>query len=152
MFKSRYKTSWHLLALLLIASPAALADDKPILIAQRAERGGVGAGAWQILRKPMELPDLPAYTGQSQFISGLMYPNKPGGAAISMRYMAKEDAGTVSQWYADTLKANSWKTAKATNDSSIRAQKGGNGVTIRVTPAKKSGFKSEMKISYKLSQ
>jgi len=134
--------------LLIFSAGSAMASDKPILIAQRADHGGVGDGAWQLLKKPMDLPDLPKYGGQTQFVGGLMYPNKAGGPAITMRYLSKDAADVVSQWYEDSLKANSWTTSSVKD--SIKGQKGHNGVVVRVSSTKQKGFKSEIKISYKL--
>ncbi|MCA9800900.1 MAG: hypothetical protein KC777_02885 [Cyanobacteria bacterium HKST-UBA02] len=135
--------------MLLFSAGSAMASDKPILIAQRrADHGGVGDGAWQLLKKPMDLPDLPKYGGQTQFVGGLMYPNKPGGPAITMRYLTTDAPAVVSQWYEDSLKANTWSTTSIKD--TIKGQKGHNGVMVRVSPSTQKGYKSEIKISYKL--
>ncbi|MBX9692168.1 MAG: hypothetical protein K2Z81_07280 [Cyanobacteria bacterium] len=120
-------------------------------LSSAVERGGVGTGAWQLLRQPMNLPNLPAYSGKAQFVKGLMYPNKPGGPAINLQYNVSEDPGTVISWYSDALDSYQWHSKKNQNQTLIRATRGDNGVVVRVTPSNKKGFRSELQISYKLS-
>lgn len=132
------------LACLVIFSQAAFA--------QRAEKGGTGTAAWQLIKQPMTLPDLPSYSGQATFLHGLMYPNKPGGPAINMMFKTKEAPGTVLGWYKDTLKGYNWTIKPDKNDNAVRATKGKNGVIINVGASKTPGFLGELKISYKLSR
>ena len=107
------------------AQPAAQAQMQVIngkrrYLAQRAESGGTGEGAWQLLKQPMDLPDLPRYTGAgTQFVEGLMYPNKPGGAAITMIYHAKEVPDVVRDWYGDALASYQWKVLPAGKGETI---------------------------------
>lgn len=124
------------------------------MLAQRAESGGTGEATWRLLKQPMDLPDVPRYTGAgTEFAEGLMYPNKPGGAAVSMTYRIKETPDVVIHWYEDALKNYQWKTKTSGNGahSIVTGQHGGNNITVTVTPAKSRGFRTECRISYKLS-
>ncbi|HMO23315.1 MAG TPA: hypothetical protein PKD05_14435 [Candidatus Melainabacteria bacterium] len=127
-------------------------EKRGILIAQRAERGGTGTAAWQLVKQPMELPDLPQYSGKATFTHGLMYPNKPGGPAINLMFKVKDHPDAVMQWYRDTLKANSWKVIPDKNQNAVRATKGKNGVVVNVGASKAPGYFTELKISYKLAR
>lgn len=123
-----------------------------LLIAQRAESGGTGEGAWRLLHQPMDLPDLPKYTGQAQFVQGLMYPNKAGGAAITMSYRAKETPDVVLGWYSDALANYHWKIAPSKSTTMIKAVNGKNGITVNVGPGKAiGGYKTAINISFKLA-
>ena len=129
-----------------------LLTHNPSAFAQRAESGGTGTAAWKLAKKPMNLPDLPSYSGKATFTNGLMYPNKPGGPAINLMYKAKEPPEQVMSWYQDTLKGNSWSVVPTKNPNSLRANKGKNGVVVNVSPSKTPGYSTELKISYKLAR
>ncbi len=139
---------------LLLCPPAVAqhrANSSSQFLAQAVDRGGVGTGAWELLRQPMNLPNLPMYTGKAHFIKGLMYPNKPGGAAIELHYVVTEDPQSVMSWYSGALDSYQWKSKKAHNECLIRATRGDNGVVVKVTPTRKKGYRSELQISYKLN-
>ncbi|MDZ4832463.1 MAG: hypothetical protein SGJ27_01555 [Candidatus Melainabacteria bacterium] len=122
------------------------------LLAQRSESGGTGEGAWQLLHRPPDLPNLPSYTGTgAQFAEGLMYPNKPGGAAISVTYRAKESPDTVRGWYEDALANYHWKVQKSNDHNLLMASNGPNNVTVKVTPSKGKVYKTDLKITFKLA-
>lgn len=132
----------------------ALAEKrKKWLLAQRAESGGTGEGAWQLIHRPMDLPNLPPYTGTgATFVEGLMYPNKPGGAAISLTYRAKETPDVVMAWYEEALTNYHWKMGKTKADNgAVTAVNGDNGVSILTQPSKAKGYKSDIKITFKLA-
>ncbi|MBX3072946.1 hypothetical protein KF913_03455 [Candidatus Obscuribacterales bacterium] len=124
------------------------------MLAQRAESGGTGEAAWRLLKQPMDLPDLPRYTGAGTlFTEGLLYPNKPGGAAVTMTYRAKEAPDVVLGWYEDALKSYQWKV-KTTGSgalSTITGQHGSNNVTVNVSPCKDKTYRTDLRISFKLS-
>jgi len=131
---------------------AAEAAKRKWLLAQRAESGGTGEGAWQLLKQPMDLPDVPRYSGAgAQFIEGLMYPNKPGGAAISLTYRVKEAPDAVLGWYQDALANYQWKMGQSKDPNMLKGSHGRNGVTVTVTPTKQKGFRTDLRISYKIS-
>jgi hypothetical protein len=136
------------------AQKAALAAKrKKWLLAQRSEAGGTGEGAWQLIHRPMDLPNLPQYTGTgATFVEGLMYPNKPGGAAISLTYQAKEAPDVVMSWYEEALVNYHWKVSKAKSEKgAVMAVNGDNGVTINVKPAKSKVYRTDLKITFKLA-
>ncbi len=123
------------------------------MLAQRSEYGGSGEAAWQLMKQPLDLPNLPQYTGAGAvFVEGLMYPNKPGGAAFSMTFRAKEAPDVVLDWYQEALANYKWKiTPTKKGSNTIDALNGSNGVTVKVTPTKAKGFRTDYKISFKLS-
>ncbi len=124
------------------------------LLAQRAESGGSGEAAWRLLKQPMDLPDLPRYSGTGTlFTEGLLYPNKPGGAAVTMTYRAKEAPDVVLGWYEDALKSYQWKV-KTTGSgalATVTGQHGSNNVTVNVSPCKDKAYRTDLRISFKLS-
>jgi hypothetical protein len=138
-----------------VVDPKALAAKRRWLLAQRAESGGTGEASWRLLKAPMDLPDVPRYTGAgTEFSEGLLYPNKPGGAAVSMTYRAKEAPDVVLSWYEDALKNYQWKTkTKGTGANAvISGMHGNNGITVTVSPTKARGFRTDLRISYKLAR
>lgn len=140
------------LSYLFLALVCSLICFGPEAYAQAAERGGTGTGTWYLVKTPMQLPDLPKYSGKALFSKGLMYPNKPGGSAINLMYKVKEPPSSVLQWYKDTLKAYSWKVVKTKNSNAVRATHGKNGVVVNVSDSKTPGYQTELKISYKLAR
>lgn len=131
-----------------------VARKKKWLLAQRTESGGTGEGAWRLIKKPMDLPNLPQYTGAgATFVEGLMYPNKPGGAAISLTYRAKEAPDVVMSWYEEALANYHWKIQKIkAENANLTAFNGDNGVTVAVRPAKLKAFRTDIKITFKLAR
>ncbi len=135
------------------AQKAALeAKRRKWMLAQRSESGGSGEAAWQLIHRPMDLPNLPQYTGTgATFVEGLMYPNKPGGAHISLTYRAKEAPDVVMSWYEDALTNYHWKISKNKNEKgAVVATNGDNGVTVNVKPAGQKGYKTDLRITFKL--
>lgn len=152
--KSTGRTADNRTAAVATETPAQATARRRWMLAQRAESGGTGEATWRLLKQPMDLPDVPRYTGAgTEFAEGLMYPNKPGGAAVSMTYRIKETPDVVIHWYEDALKNYQWKTKTSGNGahSIVTGQHGGNNITVTVTPAKSRGFRTECRISYKLS-
>ncbi len=144
-----------LLALSLGAGQqAAQAQPGRYLIAQAAERGGQGEGAWQLLREPMELPGLPAPTG-FQYKSGLMYPNKKGGPSIGMRYVTQQDPSTAASRYREALRDSQWNVRPAVSGSKglvISASKGKNSCQITVSGSNDPAFPTMIYISYQMGR
>ncbi len=123
--------------------------------AQHADSGGTGQGFWQLLKQPITLPDIPQYSGQAQFVSGLMYPNKIGGPTVSMQFRAREAPDTVLEWYQEALKAYKWvgRKAPATNRGrSYEAFKGKSTITISVNDCNFQGFRTNFKLSCKVAR
>lgn len=124
-------------------------------MAQHADSGGEGQGFWQLLKQPISIPDVPQYSGQAQFVSGLMYPNKPGGPTVSMQYRAREAPDTVIAWYEEALKAYKWigrKPPAASRGRTYEASKGASSITVTVNDSTVRGFLSDIKLSCKVSR
>lgn len=126
------------------------------VMAQHADSGGQGQAFWQLLKTPISLPDIPQYSGQAQFVSGLMYPNKPGGPTVSLQYRAREAPDTVITWYEEALKAYKWVGRRAPQNSTggrvYEASKGKSSITVTAADSRVRGFLTEFKISCKVSR
>ena len=125
------------------------------LLAQHSESGGTGEAAWQLLKQPLDLPDLPKYGGHAEFIDGLMYPNKPGGPAVTLHYKVKEAPSEVLNWYADALKNYQWildRGRQTANSTSVSGKHGKNGCTITVSHCKEKGYPCDLRISFKITR
>lgn len=100
-----------------------------------------------VQRKPIDLPGLPPYTGKMNFLFAMTCPNVAGGPSYTMRFEAQEDANSVVQWYADSLRANRWQvTAKS---STVTARSAEANCIVNVTPGQSREFKSAVTIIYK---
>lgn len=62
----------------------------------------------QPLGSAPQLPDVPAYTGKSQFSVGYMYPNSDGGPSYTVSMGAREKPEHVINWYKDSLRSYGW--------------------------------------------
>ena len=101
----------------------------------------------QVLKEPVSLPDLPAYTGQSKFIFGISYPGVKSGASIGLRFCVKEDAAQVIDWYRTALHGYKW-TVTATQNG-LTATKGDNSCTITLSKPTMVGYRADLNIGYK---
>lgn len=133
------------------ADEAGSAPSSALLLAQAADRGGTGEGAWQVLREPVQLPDFPAYSGKATFNGGLMYPNKQGGPAIGLRYSAREDPESILGWYEEALKSYKWAVNRQRGvvPGSVTATKGGSSCVVQASPSRKPGFATDLYINFK---
>jgi len=110
-------------------------------------------GRFVTLSSPMELPDVPKYTGRATFVSGLQYPDNPHGPVVLLTYRVHEDVAEVLQWYADSLKAYLWKVQEFKPETSqVLASKGHTACTILVSQYKGPGFRTEVTITYKVGK
>lgn len=127
-----------------------------VVMAQHADSGGQGQAFWQLLKTPITLPDVPQYSGQAQFISGLMYPNKPGGPTVSLQYRAREAPDTVIAWYEEALKAYKWMGRRVPQNSTggrvYEASKGQSSITVTATDCRVRGFLTDFKLSCKVAR
>jgi hypothetical protein len=107
--------------------------------------------ATQKLLQPVEIPNLPAYSGRAKFIEGLRYPNDTSGQRLGMTYAVPEDADQVLDWYRTALKNYSWNVLNfSPGAKSITAVKDGNTFTLQINEgAKQPGYRTVMVLSYK---
>lgn len=67
------------------------------------------------LSQPVELPQVPNFSGDKKFVKGLTWPKQYGGPSYIMHFTSNDDARTVRDWYADALQSHNWKIFKSTN-------------------------------------
>lgn len=104
---------------------------------------------YQQLKRYEQLPDVPQYTGQAEFIQGVLYPSARGGKSISYSLAARENRELVIRWYQDALKMYKWNMDGEQTPSNIHGMKGGNFVQVVVAPASKAGYGCDILITYR---
>lgn len=84
--------------------------------------------------REVSLPNVPNYTGEQKFISGMEYPNHENGAGY---YMVMNTANTpeqVKEWWLNALRMHRWKVTFS-DKSSIKAEETSSGtVSVQVAP------------------
>lgn len=105
---------------------------------------------FRVLKEPVSLPNLPAYTGQAKFLSGLSYPNVKDGATIGLRFAVREDPSAVLGWYKEAFRGYQW--AYVPSDTGLTASKDGNSCTITVSKPSLVGYKADLEIGYKFAK
>lgn len=102
------------------------------------------------LTAPIELTDIPQYTGRAVFVTGLKYPRDRSGMRVGMTFGVQEGESEVLEWYKSALKTYKWSLlSESVVDKSISAAKGKNSFTLRISPSKQPGFRTLMVQSYK---
>ena len=110
-------------------------------------------GRYIALSSPIELPDVPQYTGRLTFVSGLRYPDDPHGSTVLLTYRMHEEMAEVLQWYAESLKSYAWKVQDLKPDThQVLALKGRTACTILASACRAPGFRTEITITYKVGR
>lgn len=104
---------------------------------------------YQQLKRYQELPDLPQYSGQADFVQGILYPSAKGGKSITYNLAARESKPMVVRWYQDALKLYRWEFDGEQSADGVRAHKGGNFVQIMVAPPTRLGYGADIIITYR---
>ena len=65
------------------------------------------------MRVPIDLPNLPLYSGKSTFISGITFPRVKGGATINMRFATTDESQTVLNFYRSIFSQLPWTLDRA---------------------------------------
>lgn len=82
------------------------------------------------LEQPIALPDLPSFTGQQDFMSGISYPDAPNGPGYVLTYNVENTQQQVLDWWKNALRIQGWNITMA-SDSSVHAKnKDGHTVTV----------------------
>lgn len=105
---------------------------------------------FQVLKEPVGLPNLPNYTGQAKFISGLSYPKVKDGATIGLRFAVREEPALVLNWYKEAFRGYQW--AYVPTDNGLTATKDGNSCTITLSKPSLVGYKADLEIGYKFAR
>ena len=101
--------------------------------------------------KPMDLPDMPAYTGKNtKFVTGTIFRQVKGGASLTEQFTVKEPPDQVLQWYKDTFAANKWTPqTNMTGKSGLAAMKGNNICQVMTMSPTSPASKCDVMIRYK---
>ena len=103
---------------------------------------------FQEVKSYQALPDVPTFTGQTEFKKGLIYPHQRGFTCIQYKMDARADQQSILRWYQDALKMYKWEISSSTSASVIQASKQGNVVCITLVRSSKPGFSTDIDICY----
>lgn len=95
------------------------------------------------------LPDMPQYSGQSEFVNGIIAPGASGGAAVTYEIAVRESKDVVVYWYREALKAYKWTACGDQAANSVAANKGKNYVQIVVSNSGRANYPTQIMISYR---
>ncbi len=124
--------------------PIARPDRKGMVVAKNMEA--------DTLANKVDLPNLPDFTGQAKFVSGLVHQAERGTHYVQ-HFTAKQDAKLVLDWYLNTLNMYKWKI-NYSDSQSIASKLGGStcAVLVRDISGQKTPYKSEIEINYFLGK
>jgi hypothetical protein len=101
-----------------------------------------------VLREPMELQDLPRFTGHEKFQGGHTRTTDDG-QGCSMEFAVQEPPDRVFDWYKTVLQMNQWKVANTNSSEILVATKNKNRCTIGVYPTRdKQKWTTHLHINY----
>jgi len=63
----------------------------------------------QGLKAPVDLPNVPTYTGRTVFAGGCVVPRARSGCCYIQHFSAREKAQEIIAWYQAALAQNNWK-------------------------------------------
>jgi len=98
------------------------------------------------LDRMIDLPDIPNYSGKTEFISGDELEG-PKGVSYRLKFYAKEDADEVGKWYNDALSMYSWKMVDHSPHTCTARSKSGSQATVTVNPCAHKGMASIVTIN-----
>jgi hypothetical protein len=105
------------------------------------------------LTEPLAIPNLPVYPGKAKFLNGLRYPSPHSGARFGMTYGLVEEPSAVFDWYRDSLKSYKWHVVPSTTEQNVLvADMAGNSLSVRVSPSRSRGYRSELVVTYKFAR
>lgn len=106
--------------------------------------------ACENLSQPVDIPNVPTFTGRTKFLTGLRYPNDRSGYRIGLTFAATEDEGQVMEWYRTALTSYGWKLLDMAPDGkTLTAVREGSTFTVRISPNKQPGYRTVVVLSFK---
>lgn len=109
--------------------------------------------AAEMLSSPVDLPGVPAFTGQTKFVTGMRSPNAKGGEIITLHYSAKQEQKEVLAWYVQAAKNFHWSVDERPPESPSIAMNNGSAVcTIAVTNPSTPGYRSDIIIMFRATK
>ncbi|MBY0356773.1 MAG: hypothetical protein K2W82_02125 [Candidatus Obscuribacterales bacterium] len=102
------------------------------------------SGYFQQLNRPMDLPGVPPFGGDSKFRFGLLRPNfdNRGGTSVALRYSTRNSAEDVLRFYYTALPQYRWKMGKASSQQ-LSAELNGNRLTVMIMPRSSKEFTTD---------
>ena len=104
------------------------------------------------LKKYEPLPDMPQYTGQAEFLHGIITPEARGGAAVTYEIAVRENREMVVYWFREALKSYKWTSCGDQAANSITANKAKSYVQIVVSNSGRAAYPTAIMISYRASR
>ena len=162
-----FKRSSLIVALLILASAGFNQQSQAQQVDRRQMRPAQAPQAWGApkpnqanngtiveLKKPVDLPNLPTYTGHSQFTNGIVQEHELG-TTWTQYFAVKEETKDVVDWYSQVLGMQQWQiqAQNSTQDGSrqmMAKSKDGNTCTLNIRrniPATK-GNRTTLVIGY----
>ncbi|HEY9677948.1 MAG TPA: hypothetical protein V6C76_08055 [Drouetiella sp.] len=155
-WKSGIRISIALCLLTLSAAPEVMADtnsSSPNKYGNQRQFRPPNADrdyAVEHLKGPIDIPNVPPFTGRTKFLSGLRYPNDPSGYRLGMTFAAMEEPTQILDWYKTALGNYQWKLVENPQDpNSLTASKGGATFTLSLSPNRVVGYRTVVVVSYK---
>jgi len=99
------------------------------------------------LDRVMELPDVPHYSGKSQFLDGEELTGD-GNVSYQMRFLTNEKPEDVAAWYANALPMYNWKTLDQSRSNLTARNKRGALVTINAQRSGKKDLPTMVNLCY----
>lgn len=99
---------------------------------------------FQKLDRPIEIPGVPHFSGDSKFQFGLLRQNydRKGGTSVALRYSTSSSAEDVIKFYYDILPKYRW-TLRNTTDKQLTAALSGNIVSVKIMPRSSREYKTD---------
>lgn len=104
------------------------------------------------MKRYEQLPDLPQYTGQSEFVHGIITPEARGGASVTYEIAVRENKDMVVYWWREALKSYKWTNCGDQTANAVIANKDKNYVQIVVTNSGRPNYPTSIMISYRASR
>jgi hypothetical protein len=98
------------------------------------------------LREPIDLPDLPRFTGHAHFDNGKVRQTVSGQGSLQ-EFTVQESTNTVFDWYKSVLQMNQWKITNNAPDI-LTATKNKNHCTIGVYRSYDKRWATRLIINY----
>ncbi len=104
----------------------------------------------QRLKAIVDTPNVPPYSGKTQFVMGTIFPNVKGGPSATMQFSVKDKPTTVLSWYKNALNENKWSMLdNMTGTVGLAAMKDHNICQVMVLAPTKPNCQCDVLLRYK---
>lgn len=107
-----------------------------------------------LLRKPVELPNLPMYTGKCHFLGGQSELRAKGGPRYRMCFQSEDSQSDILSWYANTFVLYRWKIEQRTSSTIASYYRNGDYCVVQTskTTVKSGKDKCTLTIQFAVNQ